>query len=146
MKEYDFFEIVYRIINKYNAKTKKPKYYGTEHLLYSSEIHMIEIIGKHHRLTSTEIANLQGITKGAVSQTTSKLFKKGIIQKAVSPQGNNEILIGLTEMGKTAFEYHLNFHNDMIRQVSALLCDLPQESIDIMKKIVYVVDNTLDTY
>ena len=45
----DFFEDVYRIINKYNQKAKLPKTYGTEDLLYMSEIHMIEIIGQRRR-------------------------------------------------------------------------------------------------
>lgn len=146
MNEHDLFEIIYRIINKYNTKIKKPRYYGTEHLLYSSEIHMIEIIGKYKNITSTEIAKAQGITNGAVSQTTSKLLKKGLIQKNVSPLGNNEILISLTSTGKIAFENHLNFHDSLIKQISILLSELPQESIDIIEKILFIVDTTLETY
>lgn len=45
-------------------------------------VYMIEITGCHNALTITQIVNLQGITKGAVSQTTSKLTKKILLKKS----------------------------------------------------------------
>ena len=146
MDKHDFFEIVYRIINKYNLKTKKPHHYGTNYLLYNSEIHMIEVIGKHQHLTAKAIASLQGITKGAVSQTTNKLLQKELIKKEFSPNGNNEILISLTRQGEIAFENHLTFHNEMIQQSSMLAIDLPEESLEIIKKMLNTIDKILDTY
>lgn len=146
MSEDDFFEIVYRIINKYNVKTKQPKRYGTEHLLYSSEVHMIEVIGGHGSVTATQLASLQGITKGAVSQTTHKLLKKGLIKKDLSPAGNNEVLISLTGSGKTVYQNHLAFHQKLIVEVSGLARDLPQESLDTIKKMLHAVDHALDQY
>ena len=72
----EFFEDVYRIINKYNQKAKLPKTYGTEDLLYMSEIHMIEIIGSEEEVTNGKLTKILGITKGAVSQTVTKLEEK----------------------------------------------------------------------
>ncbi|MDD3142332.1 MAG: MarR family transcriptional regulator [Lachnospiraceae bacterium] len=146
MKDYEFFDFTYRIINKYNNKSKRPKYYGTEHLLYLSEVHMIEVIGEHRCLTATQIAQLQGITKGAVSQTTNKLSKKGLIKKEVSPIGNNEISISLTDSGKIVYDNHLKYHKDLITAVSSLVNELPNESLNILKQILSIIDEELDTY
>lgn len=146
MDEDDFFEIVYRIINKYNGKTKKPRQYGSEHLLYSSEVHMIEVIGGHDSVTATQLASLQGITKGAVSQTTRKLLQKGLIQKDLSPAGNNEVLISLTGSGKTVYQNHLSFHQKLTSEISALVRELPQASLDIIQKMLHAVDDALDQY
>lgn len=146
MDETNFFEISYRIINKYNAKTKKPKYYGTEHLLYSSEIHMLEVIGGHGSLTATQIASLQGITRGAVSQTTGKLMKKGLLKKELSPAGNNEVAISLTDTGRIVYRNHLRFHQDLTSRLSQLADSLPEESVNILLEMLDTVDKALDNY
>lgn len=146
MKDTEFFDVVYRLINKYNNKTKTPKYYGTQHLLYSSQVHMLEVIGGHNGLTATNIAKLQGVTKGAVSQILSKLFTKGLIKKEVSSTGTNEILIYLTETGKIVYDNHLKYHEDLLADVSSLINDLPKESLDICKKILSTIDEKLDSY
>ena len=68
-----------RLINRYNNLSKKARHYGTQFLLYPSEIHMIDVIGSQNDITTTKIAELLGITKGAVSQITAKLLDKGLI-------------------------------------------------------------------
>lgn len=146
MNDTDFFETTYRIINKYNTKTKSPKQYGTEHLLYSSEVHMIEVIGHHNALTTTQIANLQGITKGAVSQTTSKLNKKNLIKKELSPDGNNEVLISLTETGQIIYKNHANYHKQMIIKLVSLASELSFDSKEIILKILDTIEKSLETY
>ena len=87
------FENTYRLINKYNQKGKTPKTYGTEDLLYVAEVHMIEIIGSYGQITTTQLAQVLSITKGAVSQTTAKLFGKGLIEKHNSKERTNELFI-----------------------------------------------------
>ena len=42
------------------------KNYGTDDLLYSAEVHMIEMIGSYEKNTTTKLAEKLGITKGAV--------------------------------------------------------------------------------
>lgn len=146
MNDADFFETTYRIINKYNSKTKSPKQYGTEHFLYSSEVHMIEIIGRHNALTTTQIANLQGITKGAVSQTTSKLTKKNLIKKELSPDGNNEVLISLTETGQIVFGNHANYHKEMTVRLASLINELSPDSKKNILKALDTIEKSLETY
>ncbi len=77
----NLLENAYRLINKYIQHSKTPKSYGTEDMLYMSEVHMIEVIGSYEGITTTKLAAALGITKGAVSQTVSKLEKKAMINK-----------------------------------------------------------------
>ncbi len=140
----NFFESAYRLINKYNQTTKVAKTYGTEDLLYSTEIHMIEIIGSYETITTTKLAKTLGITKGAVSQITYKLLKKNLIVKAPSTEKNNEVLISLTDKGRIVYSYHQNMHNKMIERIDSIICDLSDEGKTALLQIVQVIDESLD--
>ncbi len=51
---------------------------------------MIEVIGSYEGITTTKLAAALGITKGAVSQTVSKLEKKAMINKQPSTERTND--------------------------------------------------------
>lgn len=140
----NFFENTYRLINKYNQKIKTAKTYGTEDLLYSAEVHMIEIIGSYETITTTKLAKTLGITKGAVSQITHKLLKKNLIVKIPSTEKNNEVLISLTDKGRIVYSYHQNMHRKMMERIDSIICDLSDEGKTALVQIVQVIDESLD--
>lgn len=71
--------------------------------LHPSEIHvMLETRGEK-AVSVTKIAGRLGITKGAVSQTLSRLEKKGILVRTRDPVNKNELSAQLTPLGKRAF-------------------------------------------
>lgn len=147
MNQSYFFEKIYRIINKYNAKTKKPRQYGAHRiLLYSSEVHMIEVIGIAGELTTTQIAGQMAITKGAVSQTTAKLLKKGLIQKNHIIDTSNTSLISLTEQGREVFKEHRKFHGEMLDKINSILYTSSDETKKKLDEILNIIDNELDNY
>ncbi len=139
-----FFESAYRLINKYNQKSKIARTYGTEDLLYSAEVHMIEIIGYYETITTTKLAKTLGITKGAVSQMTHKLLKKSMIVKIPSTEKNNEVLISLTDKGRIVYSYHQNMHKKMKERIDSILCDLSEEGKAALVQIVHAIDESLD--
>ena len=140
----NFFEDTYRLINKYNQKSKVAKTYGTEDMLYSAEVHMIEIIGSHKAITTTKLAEVLGITKGAVSQVTRKLLEKNLITKMPSKKKVNEVFISLTDKGKVVYAYHRNMHEEMISKIDLILSDLPKESKTAINKIMQAIEDSLD--
>ena len=140
----NFFESAYRLINKYNQKTKTAKMYGTEDLLYSAEVHMIEIIGSYETITTTKLAKTLGITKGAVSQITHKLLEKNLIVKIPSTEKSNEVLISLTEKGIIVYSYHQNMHKNMMERIDSIVCDLSEEGKKALVQIIQVIDESLD--
>lgn len=140
----NYFEDTYRLINKYNQKTKTAKTYGTEDMLYSAEVHMIEIIGSYETMTTTKLAKTLGITKGAVSQITNKLLVKNLIVKVPSTEKSNEILISLTDKGKIVYSYHQNMHQGMKEKIDSIICDLSDEGKTALAQIVRAIEDSLD--
>lgn len=139
-----FFEDTYRLINKYNQKTKTAKQYGTEDMLYSAEVHMVEIIGSYEAITTTNLAKTLGITKGAVSQVAHKLLEKNLIVKSPSAEKNNEVLISLTNKGRIVYSYHQSMHKKMLEKIDSILCDLSDEGKMALEQIINVIDESLD--
>ena len=122
-----FFENSYRIINKYNQKAKIAKQYGS-----------------HKAITTTKLAEVLGITKGAVSQVTRKLLEKNLITKVASKEKVNEVFISLTDKGKVVYAYHRNIHEKMLCKIDLILSNLPEESKNAMNKILQAIEDSLD--
>jgi DNA-binding MarR family transcriptional regulator len=68
--------------------------------LYSSEIHLLMFVYTEQDTNITKIADKLGLTKGAISQTVTRLENKGIIQKETDPYNKNELTILFTPKGK----------------------------------------------
>ena len=77
----EIMEQFIRIVNKFNRFEKVPMDFGVEEMLYPSEIHTIEAIGNNSRINVSQLAELLGITKGAVSQMINKLVRKQFVKK-----------------------------------------------------------------
>ena len=147
MNESRFFESAYRIINKYNAATKRPRAYGENKIqLYSAETHMIEVIGGEGRITTTQLAKNMAITKGAVSQTTTKLLKKGLIEKIAMEENPHAFYVVLTEEGKAVFDEHRRFHKEMTDRVDAVISTMSDEEKSKLDEILNTLDEILDSY
>lgn len=82
MERMDVYITAYRLINKYNAKTKQPKTFGTAETVCGSEAQVLDVVAHTQLVTCSQIASALGITKGAVSQTLAKLEKKALIERA----------------------------------------------------------------
>lgn len=133
-----------RVMNKYNKTEKKPKYYGTDNLLYRAEVHTIEAIGKNRNINVTDLASYLGITKGAVSQMIDKLIKKGMVNKKMLSHTENEVALELTEKGILAYEGHEAYHKEHYAAMSKKLEHLSQEQIKVFIDILNGVENLLD--
>lgn len=107
---------------------------------------MIEIIGSYESVTTTKLAQIQGITKGAVSQTTTKLLNKELIIKEFSKEKTNEVFISLSIKGKVIFENHRAKHEDLIVKIDTLVEELPSESIhnEVMEIAKYLLKHNIN--
>lgn len=132
-----------RLINRYNSFHNKARHYGTDTLLYPAEIHLLNAIGKVEATTTTALAKTLGITKGAVSQTTTKLIKKGLIVKG-DQAGYNEVNISLTDKGKTAYKEHRRLHKDMHTEIDAVIKDLDDNTLNQIVRLISAIDNELN--
>ena len=94
---------VIRVNNKIILREKKNIITFEGISLYPSEVHLLLVIQNDINTNATIIARQLGLTKGAVSQTLSRLEKKGIIVKTKDPYHKNELTLSLTGFGKKVF-------------------------------------------
>ncbi len=99
----DISEQLFRLINKIIFLEKKNifEYEGVK--LFPSEIHVLLSIEVKQSTNATKLATKLGISKSAVSQTISRLEKKGVILKDKDPYNKNELILSLTSFGDKAF-------------------------------------------
>ncbi|WP_315073941.1 MarR family winged helix-turn-helix transcriptional regulator [uncultured Clostridium sp.] len=133
-----------RIMNKYNKSEKKPKDYGISGMLYRSEVHTIEAIGKNNKINVTQLAAYLGITKGAVSQMIDKLIKKDLVSKNTISETENEVALELTEKGWLVFNGHKEYHKEFYGEISKHLSKLSEWNIQEVLDIFTELENLLD--
>ncbi|MDQ1295979.1 MAG: hypothetical protein QG608_3866 [Actinomycetota bacterium] len=72
--------------------------------LHPSEVHLMLVIADGTDTNATRIAEKLGVTKGAVSQTLSRLESKGMLVKEKDPHNQNELVLSLTGPGERVHE------------------------------------------
>lgn len=95
--------------------------------LYSSEIHLMQTVEYSPDINASEIAKLLGVTKGAVSQTITRLENKGILKRKSGPLYSNELRILLTPFGKDALASLLTKNNTKWRDLTMYFENLTEE-------------------
>jgi DNA-binding MarR family transcriptional regulator len=68
--------------------------------LHPSEVQLLMFLYHVQDTNITAIAEKMGLTKGAISQTLSRLQKKGIISKEMFPEKKNELHVQFTDSGE----------------------------------------------
>ncbi|MBN2086738.1 MarR family transcriptional regulator [Candidatus Peregrinibacteria bacterium] len=139
-------ELMIKLVNKYNRLDSKALDFGTGDLLYPSEIHMIETIGKNHGNTVNEICQQFGVTKGAVSQIVYKLEKKGLVSKERNTDFYKEIILSLTKKGRIAFEGHEKLHKSMDADLYKTMADFNKHDLNNFEIILRVIESRIEKY
>ncbi len=112
-----------RIANMYSRIEELSIPVDTGLKITTREAHTIQAVGKHERMSVTQVASYFGITKSAASQMVSKLTKRGYLSKKQAVHSNKEFELSLTPLGWKAFRAHDQFHGrdmtDLIKRLSA---------------------------
>jgi len=94
--------------------------------LHPSEIHVLLLIGAGLGNNATRMAERLGITKGAVSQTLTRLERKGLLNKRRDPQAKNELTLLLTASGSRAARKCQKLQTAMLRRFDAYLISVSE--------------------
>ena len=139
-------EAFIRIVAKYRILEKRPQDYGIGEVLHPSEIHAIEMIGKNPGINVTGLARSLGVTKGAASQLIKKIENKGLVSKYKDPKDDKTVLLGLTKLGKKAFDGHEIFHAKHDAVMMQLVSELPHDKVTFLREISLKMEAALDRY
>ena len=99
-----------RVLHKYMRLEEMPFTYGDGIRLTQREIHVIDTIGTNPDINMTQLAEMHGITKGAVSQMICRLLDKGYVEKVSAPEDDRELRMILTPSGRAAYDAHREYH------------------------------------
>jgi DNA-binding MarR family transcriptional regulator len=110
-----------KILNLYSVISRKPNDYGTGDLLYFTEVHTISMVGKNKAVNMTQLADIMGVTKGAISQTIRKLVNKNLIIKS-NTRNRKEINLRLSEKGLIVYTGMQSFNKEIFA-FAGTLCE-----------------------
>lgn len=78
------------------------------------ELHVIEAIGDYSENAMTAIATRLDVTVGTLTIAINNLVRKGFTTREKSEIDRRVVLIGLTDLGREAYNHHKAFHEEMI--------------------------------
>jgi DNA-binding MarR family transcriptional regulator len=135
---------IIQVINKilFSEKKRVLTFKGTS--LYPSEVHLLLVIENDIDTNATEIAKQLHLTKGAVSQTLSRLEKKGIIIKSKNPYNKNELTLSLTDFGKEAYQLCQSTKMAFIEAHDVLLAKLNPKEKEVILNFLQHLERTID--
>jgi DNA-binding MarR family transcriptional regulator len=138
--------IFLRIVSKISNLDRKIRYYGTDHPLYEAEIHMIKSIKENEGIHVTGLADMLGVTKGAVSQIIMKLEHKGMIIKDTDPRNLSRLVLRLTSKGEMAYLHHEKLHQKYDELFNVVLENATEENKAFLKSFLNSLDEQIDTF
>lgn len=119
------------LMNEYDSL---PHDYGNA-VLYQSEAHLIQCIGRNPGITVTEASKIQKKTKSACSQMVKKLVTKNWVQQKRNKDNNREYKLYLTEEGLTVYDHHENFDRLSYEHNSKELFDFTDDELGLYIQI-----------
>jgi DNA-binding MarR family transcriptional regulator len=114
----------------------KPRKYGTHDFLYGSEIHTLQMIGRQGTCNQNDLCRLLDISKSGISKFTGKLLEKGLISKEKNQSNRKEVILELTEKGRTAYRAHEDFDKRMFSSLYALMDRCSDEELNIVESFL----------
>lgn len=139
-------DVLDEVVERGESLHPNPGDFGTGIPLYRTEIHTIRAIGENSRINVSRLADHMGITKSAVSQTISKLVRKGLVRKSRSPDNAKEVLLELTDLGWIGYHSHEQFHMEMFEAFHGYFGHRLKPSLEALTRAVSDLNGVLDTY
>ena len=115
------------LVNRYGQLEKMTHTYAGEAALHLSEVHTIADIGAQSGLNISRLAEKQGVSRSAASQMISKLVKKAYVEKNISPETDNAVVLQLTGTGEAVQRQHEAKHQWLESRLAELLSAYPPE-------------------
>ena len=135
-----------RMSNKIMLLEKKQRDYGTDVLLYPSEIHVIASIAENPETHMSGIAEILGVTRGAVMQLVIKLEKKGLVKRYKSDKDSKKVFLQLTQQGEKAAAGHKQYHKKMYEDLYTILKKYKLSDLEFIKEVNDSIEGYIDSF
>ncbi|RKD31139.1 transcriptional regulator [Lacrimispora algidixylanolytica] len=125
---------------------KKTRYYGTDVPIFHSEIHVIKAIAEHSYIHVGGLADILGVTKGAVSEILKKLERKALVKKEVDELNLSRYLLSLTEKGQKAHKNHMIYHDIINNMVDTELQNATEAEIQFLSNFLLALISKVQNF
>jgi len=136
-------DLFLKILHLYSIIGRKPKDYGTGDLLYIAEIHTITMVGNNNEINMTRLADIMGVTRGAISQTISKLVVKNLIIKS-NTTNRKEINLKLSEKGFIVYKAQESFQKEIFTFAGSLYEQASPEDRDLVRRLFVAISSNME--
>ncbi len=135
---------IYQFVIRYNDYIISTHDYGLGILLTMIEAHTLTYIEENPGITVTELANYWNKTKGALSQTVSRLADKGLVSKEKKADNAKNIRLYATETGVRLSKAHKLYDTvDIAKTMGELRKKCTAEEIDAFYKVISVYNDVI---
>ncbi len=135
---------IYQFVIHYNDYILSRHDYGEGIPLTMIEMHTLTYIEDHPGVTITELANYWNKTKGALSQTVSRLEEKNLVKKIKEPNNAKNIHLHATELGIRLSKAHKLYDTvDIAKTMGELQQECTAEEIDSFYKVISVYNKII---
>lgn len=138
--------LLIKTFHRFSQINKKPLDFGVGIEIYPSEIHTVERLCRTGPMGVTELAEMSGVTKGAMSQLVAKLVKKGLVYREPDKHNQSKIRIIPTELGKKAQQGHMRFHEEHDRDFLSYLASMSEEEYAMFTELCRQMELWLGKY
>lgn len=138
----NLIDLFLKILHLYSVIGRKPKDYGTGDMLYFTEIHTITMVGKNREINMSQLAEMMGVTKGAISQTIRKLVHKNLILKSNSTN-KKEFNLKLSEKGNIVYTGQESFQKEFFTFAGTLYEKARPKDRDMVKRLFLAISSNM---
>jgi DNA-binding MarR family transcriptional regulator len=101
------------------------------------------MIGKNHQVNMTQLAELMGVTKGAISQTIRKLVSKNYIMKS-NTVNRKEINLTLSDKGQLVYKGQDSFQKELFTFAATLYDNARSEDREMVMRLFLAISSNME--
>jgi DNA-binding MarR family transcriptional regulator len=144
MPDQELLNKLQTILNQILFLERKNPFKSGDITLYPSEIHLLLVVKRDQPSNATKMADRLGITKGAVSQTLTRLEKKGILIKNKDPYNKNELTVSLTRSGQQAYDHYKKIRLALADRFESCFSNFSASEREIIYRFLLSLESVLD--
>lgn len=125
-----------KMVNRFNRLESLDIEFALGTSITHTEVHTLGLMHENPYKKVSELAELSGITKGAISQQIKKFEKRGLIKRIRRNDNYKEVFIELTDKGKKAVEAHRRYDKLLLKDIESMLKNISPEQQKFLMKIM----------
>jgi len=130
------------ILHAYTIIEKQPRDFGTGSKLHLTELQTISMIGENPEVNMTQLADIMGVTRGAISQTLRKLVTKKLVVRT-NVRNNKEVNLQLTDVGQIVRQGYQARMKEVFTFADELYAIATPDERDLVKRLFLLIHSNM---